>query len=199
MIVLVAALKGGVGKTTASVYLAALAAGNRRTATLIDADPQASAAEWVQTSSDERLQRLSVIEAPTDRLLNKAFDRLDGDDLAVVDLPPGQERLLGRAMERATVAVVPARVGGVETARVAGVLELVPKELPVGLVISSARTFTRDYHDALTGWADQGVAVWGTIPERVGIAAGPTAPLSADGLDAYRHVWRRVLRAARDN
>ena len=47
MILVVAALKGGVGKTTTSVYLAAVAWSSRRPVTLIDADPQASAAEWI--------------------------------------------------------------------------------------------------------------------------------------------------------
>ena len=39
MIIVVAALKGGVGKTTTAVYLSALAAASQDT-TLIDADPR---------------------------------------------------------------------------------------------------------------------------------------------------------------
>jgi cellulose biosynthesis protein BcsQ len=38
MIVVVAALKGGVGKTTTAVYLAAVASANRRAVTIVDAD-----------------------------------------------------------------------------------------------------------------------------------------------------------------
>jgi chromosome partitioning protein len=197
VIVVVAALKGGVGKTTTSVYLAAMAASNRRSATIIDADPQASAAEWIEGSPDERLQRLTVVEAPTDRLLAKAFERINHDDIAVVDTPPGQERLLSKALDRASVAVVPTRVGGIETRRTNAVLDIIPPNLPVGLVICSARTFTRDYQDALAAWSQAGASIWGTVPERVGIAAGPEEPLSHDGLDAYRHVWRRLLRASR--
>ena len=53
MIVVVAALKGGVGKTTTSVYLAAVAAGARGAVTLIDSDPQASAADWVQDAEQD--------------------------------------------------------------------------------------------------------------------------------------------------
>jgi chromosome partitioning protein len=197
MIIIVAALKGGVGKTTTSVYLSALAAA-RRPATLIDADPQASAADWIESAEDEYLERVSLVEAPTDRLLLKALDRIDAEEVAVVDTPPGNERLLAKAIERADVVVVPTRIGGVETARVEAVLDLVPGKLPVGLVISSARTYTRDYQEVVDAWAEANVAVWGSVPERVSIASGPEAPLSPDGIDAYRTVWRRALRAVRE-
>jgi chromosome partitioning protein len=199
VIVVAAALKGGVGKTTSAVYLAAVAASNRRSVSLVDTDPQASAADWIENSPDERLQKVNVIEAPTDRLLAKALDRVGDDDVAVVDTPPGHERLLAKALDRATVAVVPTRVGGVETPRAGAVLDMMPAGVPVGLVICSARTFTRDYHEALATWAEAGVPVWGTVPERVAIAAGPVGWLSFDGIDAYRNAWRRVLRAARSS
>ncbi len=106
MIIIVAALKGGVGKTTTSVYLSALAAA-RHPATLIDADPQASAADWLENAEDEFLERVTLLEAPTDRLLLKALDKIDPDDVAVVDTPPGNERLLAKAIERADIVVVP--------------------------------------------------------------------------------------------
>ncbi len=198
MIIVVAALKGGVGKTTTSVYLGALAAA-RRAATLVDADPQASAAEWIENAEDEFFERLTLVEAPTDRLLLKALDRIDGEEVAIVDTPPGNERLLAKAMERADVVVVPTRIGGVETARVEAVLDVVPRKVPVGLVICSARTYTRDYQDVVAAWTEANVAVWGSVPERVTIASGPEASLSADGIDAYRAVWRRALRAARES
>ena len=46
-------------------------------------------------------------------------------------------------------------------------------------------------------WDEAGVPVWGTVPERVTIAAGPDGWLSVEGLDAYGEVWRRARRAAR--
>jgi chromosome partitioning protein len=198
MIIVVAALKGGVGKTTTSVYLGALAAA-RRPATLVDADPQASAADWIESAEDEQLERLTLVEAPTDRLLIKALDRIDPDEVAVVDTPPGNERLLVKAIERADVVVVPTRIGGVETARVEAVLDLVPRKLPVGLVICSARTYTRDYQDVVAAWTEANVPVWGSVPERVTIATGPEASLAPDGIEAYRSVWRRALRAVRES
>jgi chromosome partitioning protein len=197
VIVVVAALKGGVGKTTSSVYLAAVASATRRAVTIVDADPQASAADWLEGTDDEHLQKVDVLEAPTDRLLLKALGRVGDDDLAIVDTPPGHERLLAKAMERATAVVVPTRVGGVETPRASAVVDMVPDRMPVGLVIASARINTRDYHDALTDWAEAGVPVWGTVPERVAIATGPSGWLSLEGIEAYRNVWRRLQRAVR--
>jgi chromosome partitioning protein len=197
MILVVAALKGGVGKTTTSVYLAALAAAGRREVTLVDADPQASAADWVEEAEDELLSRVSLAEAPTDRLLTKVLDRVDGEEVAVVDTPPGNERMLAKAIDRADAIIVPTRVGGVETQRVEAVLELVPRNVPAGLVICSARTFTRDYQDAVTEWTAAGVPVWGSVAERVSIATGPDGWLSDDGLESYRRVWRRASAAAR--
>jgi chromosome partitioning protein len=197
VIVVVGALKGGVGKTTTSVYLSALAAPAKRPVTLVDADPQASAADWVEHSADTGLEALEVVEAPTERLLTKTLDRIDGDGVAVVDTPPGHDRLLAKALERADAVVIPTRVGGVETARVEAVLDMLPANLPAGLVICSARMFTRDYHDTLAMWIEAGVPVWGSVPERVSIATGPDGWLSAEGLEAYEPVWRRARRAAR--
>ena len=63
--------------------------------------------------------------------------------------------------------------------------------------LRSARTYTRDYQEVVAAWNEAGVPVWGSVPERVAIASGPEGWLSPDGLDAYRAVWRRALRATR--
>jgi len=197
MKIVVAALKGGVGKTTTCVYLAAIAAEAGRTVTLVDADAQASAADWLENSGDGAVESIDLVEAPTERLLVRAMDRSDDDAITIVDSPPGNERLIGVALEHAEVVVIPTRVGGVEWPRVDVVRAMVPRRTPYGLVICSARTFTRDYDETVNYWGEQGVPLWGTIPERVAIASGPDRPLSVDGMETYRPLWRRVQRATR--
>jgi chromosome partitioning protein len=197
VIVVSAALKGGVGKTTTSVYLAAVASDSDRPVTLVDADPQASAAEWVEEASDVQLQRLKAVEAPTERLLAKALDRVAPTDVVIVDTPPAHQEMLAKALGRASAVVIPTRVGGVETPTATTALDMVPEGVPAGLVICSARTFTRDYHEAIANWQEDEAPVWGTVPERVAIAQGPDGWLAVDGLDAYGGIWRRVQRAVR--
>lgn len=197
MIVVVAALKGGVGKTTTAVYLAASAVSSRQAVTLVDADPQASAADWLDGSEDSYLEDIDLVEAPTERLLTRVLEKITDDDVAVVDTPPGDERMMLRALSLADVVVVPTRVGGMEMARVEAVLQVVPRKVPYGLVISSARTFTRSYAEVVAEWTEADVQVWGTVPERVSIASGPDAGLSPEGVEIYRGVWRRAQRAAR--
>jgi hypothetical protein len=65
---------------------------------------------------------------------------------------------------------------------------------PHGVVISAARLGTNDLDEAVRWWTDSKVPIWGIIPERVGIAAGPEARLYREGLDAYDKVLKKALR-----
>ena len=197
MILVSAAIKGGVGKTTTAVYLAAVAVDGDRSVTLVDADPQASAAEWVDEATDAPLRRLTVVEAPTERLLAKALDKMNPDDVVVVDTPPAHREMVAKALDRATAVVIPTRVGGVETPTATTMLDIVPAGIPAGLVVCSARTYTRDYHEAIANWEDEEAPVWGSIPERVAIAQGPDGWLSSDGLDAYGEIWKTIQKAVK--
>ena len=194
MRVAVVSLKGGVGKTTTAVYLAAVAVRGRRPVTLIDADPQGSAAVWLEGWP---IAGVDVLEAPSERLLRKALSQDDDHSIWIVDTPPVSERLTALALQEADVVVVPTRIGGVEGHRLVSTLDLVPQGVPRGVVVTSARTWTRDFRDTLDSWSEQNVPVWGVVPERVGIAAGPEADLHDDGLDAVAEIWQRVRRAAR--
>jgi chromosome partitioning protein len=190
--IVVTNLKGGVGKTTTAVYLAAVAAFRGHTPVLVvDADRQASAAEWLE---ERPIPDVEVVEAPSERTLARAMSV--GDGTVVVDLPPGDERLVQAAISAADAIVIPTRAGGVEFARVAYTLEMIPAKTPRGVVVAAARLGTNDLQETIDWWKRQNVPIWGVVPERVGIAAGPEARLYRDGLDEYGRVLRRVLRSS---
>ena len=190
MNVVVTNLKGGVGKTTSAVYLAAVAVSRGYDPVLlIDADRQASSAEWLE---ERPVEGVTVVEAPSERTLARAMSRHDG--LAIVDTPPGDERLVQSAINSADAVVIPTRAGGVEYPRVVVTLGMIPAGTPRGVIIAAARLGTNDLEETIAWWKSENVPVWGVIPERVGIAAGPEARLYRDGLQEYESILRRALR-----
>src|SRR4051794_1496450 len=189
MNIVVTNLKGGVGKTTSAVYLAAVAVEAGHDVVLIDADRQASSAIWLE---ERPIEGVEVVEAPSERMLIRAMSRHDG--VAIVDTPPGDERLVQSAIKEADAVVIPTRAGGVEYPRVTVTLGLIPNRTPRGLVVSAARLGTNDLDETIAWWKGENVPIWGVVPERVGIAAGPEARLYRDGLTEYEAVLRRALR-----
>ena len=145
MNIVVSNVKGGVGKTTTTVYLAAAAVGRGwDPVTLIDADRQASSAEWLEESP---IEGVDLVEAPSERTVARAMGGDEG--LAVVDTPPGDERIVRAALERADAVVIPTRAGGVEYSRVVATLEMIGKRTPHGVVICAARLGTNDLDAAV--------------------------------------------------
>ncbi len=193
MNIVVTSLKGGVGKSTTSIYLAGAAVERGyEPVTLVDADPQASSAEWLELWP---LPGITVVESPSERTATRSIERAEG--LVVVDTPPGNERVTQSAVALADAVVIPTRAGGVEYSRVSATIELIPKRTSYGVVICAARLGTNDLEVAIAWWKEQKVEVWGVIPERVSIAAGPEARLSREGLENYDVVLGRALRGWR--
>lgn len=190
MNIVVSNVKGGVGKTTTAVYLAASAVERGyEPVLLVDADRQASSAEWLEARPVEGVE---LEEAPSERTVARAMERHDG--LAVVDTPPGDERIVRAAIERADAVVIPTRAGGVEFSRVVATVEMVPVKTPYGVVVCAARLGTNDLAQTVSWWESERIPIWGIIPERVAIASGPEARLSREGIESYGGVLRRAAR-----
>jgi chromosome partitioning protein len=192
MNIVVSNVKGGVGKTTTAVYLAASAAARGNgTIVLVDADPQGASAEWYDA---DPIEGVELVEGPSVRTVTKAMGH---DGIVVVDTPPGEGTVVQAALARADAVVIPTRAGGVEPNRVVSTLEMTPRNVPAGVVVCSARLGTNDLEATIAWWTELKVPVWGIVPERVSIAAGPAARLSSEGMEYYGKVLKKATSKSR--
>lgn len=97
--------KGGVGKTTLSVNLAAALARTGARVLLIDADPQGSALDWAAAREGEPLFSVVGLPRPT---VHKEIGKIGHDyDHIVIDGPPRVTDLARSAIMASDVVLIP--------------------------------------------------------------------------------------------
>lgn len=104
-IIALIAQKGGVGKTTLAIHLAAAFAAEGRSTLLLDLDPQSSAAEWRDHRQDEAPAVLSIQSARLTKVLEEA--RGIGTDVVILDTAPHSESTALEAARVADLILVP--------------------------------------------------------------------------------------------
>lgn len=97
--------KGGVGKTTLSVNLAACLARTGARVLLIDADPQGSALDWAAARQEEPL--FSIVGFPRPSIHKEIGQIGQGYDHIVIDGPPRVTDLARSAIMASDVVVIP--------------------------------------------------------------------------------------------
>lgn len=99
--------KGGAGKTTLAVNLAAAAERVGDVALVIDCDPQATACDWSLWRSNRPPE---VIDSAPPRLEIKVSQaRAQGADFIVIDTPPHADIAASKAVEIADLVLIPCR------------------------------------------------------------------------------------------
>jgi chromosome partitioning protein len=99
--------KGGAGKTTLALHLAAAAQDAGRVALIIDTDPQATASQWAAWRQDAPPE---VIDSPPPRLAAKVeAAQGQGANFIVIDTPPHADSAARAAVEVADLVLIPCR------------------------------------------------------------------------------------------
>ena len=97
--------KGGVGKTTLAVHIAAVLALKGRSVLLVDADPQGSALDWAATRQADPL--FPVVGLPKNNLHKEIPAHAAKYDDIIIDAPPRVNELARAAILASDMVLIP--------------------------------------------------------------------------------------------
>ena len=115
--------KGGSGKTTLAVNLAAAAEAVGQITLIIDTDPQATASQWGSWRNDRAPE---VIDSAPPRIQHKVEQAIaQGATFIVVDTPPHADSAASRAVEVADLVLIPCRPSAFDLAAIRTTVKLI--------------------------------------------------------------------------
>lgn len=117
--------KGGIGKSTTAICIAAAAMDRGLRVLLVDADPQATVRTWGEVANEAGHPAPTVVAmGPTMHKPGQLRAIAEGYDLVVIDCPPRHGEIQRSALMIADVAVLPSGPSAADAWALAGSLEV---------------------------------------------------------------------------
>jgi chromosome partitioning protein len=182
--------KGGVGKTTLSVSLAASLARDGSRVLLIDADPQGSALDWAAARGD-RESLFSVVGLPRPTVHKEIAQIGKGFDHIVIDGPPRVTDLARSAIMAADMVLIPVQPSPYDIWAAEEVVKLIEEarifkgSLKAAFVVNRKIANTaigRDVGEALASYPIPALA--SSITQRVVFAEAAAQGMAVHEIDA---------------
>ena len=156
--VVLAAQKGGVGKSTLAVHIGTAAAALGKKVLLMDLDPQGSAMEWANRRGDREPDVMAAHPATISKEIERA--RQDGYDMVVIDTAPHADNAALQAARAADLVLIPCRPATFELAAISATLDLCKLANKKAIVIINAAPIrSRVVSEAVDAVADKGGTV----------------------------------------
>ena len=189
MLVSVVHTKGGVGKSTSVLYLAAAAHRAGLGVEVFDTDPQGSARRWWHAASAAH----TPLPFPVSYASAQQLSAHEGADLVLVDTPPGDTTIIDAAIDAADLVIVPTQPSPADLDRVWPTLRITAHR-PTAVLFTRAKLGTLLIADARAVLEEHDVAVLKTpILDREHVKQAWASP-PAD-LNGYDDVLQEILAA----
>lgn len=171
-VIAIVSQKGGAGKTTLAINLAAAAQRQGATSLVIDADPQATASQWSDWRDGTPPE---VIDSAPPRIEAKvAAAKRQGATFIVIDTPPHSDSAATKACMAADHVLIPCRPSAFDLAAVKITLRLV-------------QTLGKRASIVFTGGPPNAKLIYRDAEELLRGFDALTCPVRVPGRAAYRH------------
>ena len=198
--IVVAATKGGVGKTTLAAALAVRACAESELVALIDIDPQRSLARWWELRGEPKNPRLVTGVGRIDEAVSLL--RQAGWEWVFIDTPPAMLTIIEPAIRAAELVLIPFRASALDLEAAGPVIEMCrTHSRPYRFLINAAEPRSQLTKSAVSYLMKDGRV----LPELISYRQEYIAPMT-DGrsgpevdkrcMEEMEALWRAVKKAA---